>query len=277
MGIGVICLNNPASSMMIRYFLPLAFAGLSQALSAATLFQESFNVDHVGGDPIPSSNSSIGLVNWNGYYGTPDSIADDSPSSGSSYRIGVLTGSSAPSGQGDGYLFFQHSASATVGTDHFAYTSTSLNSGFPAIIPSAHTAVSMNWVQSLGSFASGGYYVALEINGTWHVSTTNQRALTGSTRSFDLYSATWRTLDLVTGTGGHLALDSDSSTSAELFLGGNPITGIGFYVENLPVPGSTGTSTLRIDSLEIESVPEPTASALALAGAAILLRRSRNE
>lgn len=264
--------------MMIRYFLPLAFAGLNQALSAATLFEEQFNVDHSIGDPIPATNSSIDLIRWNGYSGytgTPGTIADDTPSSSSGHRIGVLTGSSAPSG--DGYLFFQHSSSATAGTDHFAYTSTALNTGFPAIIPSAHTAVTVNWVQSLGSFSTGAYHVAMEIDGSWYVSTTNQRGLTGSVRSFDLYSATWRPLDLVPGAGGYLGLGTDSSTSAELFINNLPVTGIGFYVDNLPVPSSSGTSTLRIDALKIESVPEPTVSALALIGAAFLLRRSRNE
>lgn len=263
--------------MMIRYFLPLAFAGLGQALSAATLFEEQFNIDHTIGDPIPSTNSSIDLVRWNGYSGstgTPGTIADDSPSNSSSHRIGVLTGGSAPSG--GGYLFFQHSSSATTGTDHFAYTSTALNSGFPAIIPSAHTAVTVNWTQSLGSFSTGAYHVTMEINGAWYVSTTNQRGLAGSVRSFDLYSATWRPLDLVTGAGGHLGLGTGSSTSAELFLNDHSITGIGFYVDDLPVPGGSGTSTLRIDAFKIESVPEPTVSALGLIGAAFLLRRSRN-
>jgi hypothetical protein len=116
----------------------------------------------------------------------------------------------------------------------------------------------------------------MEIDGSWYVSTANQRGLSGPARSVDLYSSTWRTLDLVTGAGGHLGLGTDSFTSAELFINNLPITGVGFYVDNLPVPGS-GTSTLRIDSLRLESVPEPTASFLGVVGAGVLFLRSRRK
>ena len=182
----------------------------------------------------------------------------------------MLNGAAAPTNLG--YLFFQNSNLATAGTDYFAYTSASLNSGFPSILPSSHTSLTMSWVQTTTGFSSGAYHVTIEVNGAWYVSEANQLG-GGTARSFDLLTATWKNLEL---TGSSLGIGTNSSTSAALFTGGNAITGIGFYVDDLPVPASS-TTTLRIDSLQIATIPEPSVSALGLLGAGILFRRSRRK
>lgn len=85
------------------------------------------------------------------------------------------------------------------------------------------------------------------------------------TFNFTLDAAAWRDFTLTPTVG--MSLGSVLTAN----LTSNTIDGIGFYVIHT---GAT-TSTLRIDNLMVEGVPEPSSALVASLGALGLLRRRR--
>jgi len=243
--------------------LPLllgTLALLPLASPAASIYFENFNA------VTTSTNVSLGTLGWNGYYGDSGSIAD-ALTTGSN-RSGFLSATTGPNGSpASGYMFAQNVQNAG-SVDYFLYTSTSdSGSAWSSLSTSSLTGLSINWKRNGNGFTSGGYYAAIQVGTTWYVSSTNHG--TGGTPSLDVMTATWRPLDLQTGAGGHLAIGAGSSTYAELFTNNDPINGFGFFIENLTT-STSGNITIRIDDVNVDAVPEPSAS-IGLLGMVMLL------
>lgn len=243
--------------------LPLllgAITLLPLAAPAASIYFESF-------DAVTSStNVSLGTLGWNGYFGDSATIADALISG--SNRAGLLSATSGPNGSpANGYMFAQNTQGAG-SVDYFLYTSTSVaNSPWSALSASSLTGLTANWKRNGNSFTSGGYYFAIQVGTAWYVSATSHG--TTAAPSLDLMAATWRPLDLQTGTGGHLQVGAGSSTFAGLFPGNEQINGIGFFIENLAT-SSSANNTIRLDDINVDAVPEPSSS-LGLLGVMIFL------
>lgn len=255
-----------ASTFLISSAIPV---------SAATLYQQNFETG-TDSNPVPGSpNSPLSLVAWDGYTGNGSSITNDTPDNSSASRIGALRGSGGPNGSTVGenaYIFAQNGTTATTGTDFFFFTSTAVTgSTFSAFTPANFTSLTATWARNATNFSSGGYHFSVLVDGQWYATTSNHR-LAGNVPPINLLSLSWQPVT----TSGSLSMGTGTAlTSNDLFGTGLSVTGVGFYVDDLPVPTSS-TITLRIDDLLIEGVPEPSTSLLGLIGfSALAFRRKK--
>jgi hypothetical protein len=185
------------------------------------------------------------------------------PPNNDNRKAGIFNRNDAASGTLNDYLFFQNANTTSTTMDYFAHTAAGSN--FVAFAPQNYTALTASWLTSRDGFASGGgYYVAVQVaGGAWYSSTTNaanQTAL-GSVW-IDLLASEWVTItedpDMGnSGADGSLLRGTTPITYATLFSGGQQITGVGFYVDDL-TGVSSGQRNVRIDNFTIQDViPEP--------------------
>lgn len=257
---------------MISKLLLSLISLLPFASQAAIVFSQDF-------DHYSSSSVSAFTEGWDGYTGTSDSIAPSTHDTGS-YWSGGASGSLGPNGAG-GYLVAQNRSTATAGTDYFLFTTTTLNpTRFNAFSPAGYssTLVTAKVNRSNAFSAGNGIRLTVLVDGSWYVSDSVFTPAAGngssSDMSFDLVTTAWKNLDLVTGDDGHLAIGTIDSDFATLFSAGQQVSGIGLYIDDLPV-NSAAARTVRIDDVTIETIPEPGSAALVIFSLVPLFRRRR--
>lgn len=257
------------------FFRCLAFGLIASAapLSAATLFMEDFTGETVG--QSTGSWRSFNSINVTGtaYGGT-----------------GITNGTTSPTGENPNpYLYAQNNtpSGATTTVDYFLFTTTDTAnlgaSAFTGLVPADYSAFSASWQQNTGGTMTGmSYYLTVQVDGAWYA--TPSGVVDGPAANqyqVDLLSASWYTVDFTQGTS--MSLDTGASTisSSTLFGPGEAITGLGFYVKNLPGANpspATDYRTIRFDNLTITGAPEPSRVmllGLAFAGLALQRRRAR--
>ncbi len=240
----------------------LAIACLSFQAGAAIIFTETF--DNTTGGNLP-----LGDLGWAATY-DPDATAydvSDSNNSGSTDGADkpLVSGAASSEGSTAGYVFqnpFRNN------TPIFIYTN-GLSLGQTTGVDNVLNEVTF----ALRNTATDmDFRIALEIGaGNWFIAddtfnnTTSNAWTTGL--QLDVGAATWRDLTVNVGTEISIA---GSTTS----LAAGDLTGIGFYTAK----GGNGNN-IRIDTLNVDAVPEPATYALiggALALGLVLVRRRRS-
>ena len=117
----------------------------------------------------------------------------------------------------------------------------------------------------------------VQTGGSWYISDTNingtgNGTVTYPALSLDLLASTWTNLGANVSFGGTTGI-----TYATLFGGGQTITGIGFYIDDLVVETGTNASTARFDNLAIDGtlIPEPSTSLLGVFGFSLIVFRRK--
>ncbi|MCW0217860.1 MAG: PEP-CTERM sorting domain-containing protein [Prosthecobacter sp.] len=233
----------------IRLFC-LVMVSCTLPLSAATLFTENYTGETIG----------QGTGTWRGY--NTISVA------GTSYGgVGITTGATAPSGEtGNHYLYAQNNtpSGATTTVDYFLFSSAATSSAslFTDLVPADFSEFSASWQQNVGGGMTGmSYYFAVQVDSAWYA--TSSFVTDGSLpnlRTLDLLDSDWYAVSFLEGTS--MALDTSGTplTSDSLFGSGDSITGLGFYIKNLPganVGPPSDYRTIRFDNLTIAGAPEP--------------------
>lgn len=254
--------------MKVYHWLLLVLTSLAVTSQAATIYTETFTT------PATSIGQASGT--WRGY----NSININ----GSTYGgMGITTGSAAPTGDsGNHYLYAQNNtpAGATTTVDYFFHTTTATApAAFDAFTPSEHVSLHATWVQNTGGTVTGmSYYLTAQVAGSWYAASTGGTGYSGSGAfSLDLLNAEWQAVTFIPGTSLSLNTAGPSIHSSVLFASSESITGLGFYIKDLPganVGPPNDYRTIRFDNLSI--VPEPGRSVLfALSLGLMLLRRRR--
>lgn len=137
------------------------------------------------------------------------------------------------------YLYAQHQSAGTQPMDYLIH-----NKNVAPIDTSSYSGLYTSWLQQgdgLGGFSN---YFAVQVDGNWYA--TNPTTTTAGKVSFNLLDPdlTWTQID------SNIALTSTTLTTAELFGLSPTITGVGFFVKNLP-GYTSGNITLRLDNLRI--------------------------
>jgi hypothetical protein len=242
------------SYSFLRLFC-LGMVSCALPLSAATLFTEDYTGETIG--------QSTGT--WRGY----NTISvTGTPYAG----VGITTGSSAPSGEtGNRYLYAQSSTpnGGTTTVDYFLYSSAATSSAslFTNLVPADFTEFSASWQQNASGAMTGmSYYLAVQVNDVWYA--TSSFVTDGSLpnlRTLDLLDSDWYAISFLEGTSMSLDTSGTALTSDSLFDSGESITGLGFYVKNMPgadPDNATDYRTIRFDNLTIAGAPEPSRSLL---------------
>jgi PEP-CTERM motif. len=218
-------------------------------LSAAVVYSEDFL--HTDSNNILTSNGAIG---WNGYV-TSTGAAPANPDSGDRVAVSVNNG---PDGT-KGYLYSSNSSTANLNLVTFDEFASSVEAG------------QITW--KMGNNTVNNIQVRLLIKqGTsWYATTTTYQAnmaysnvaafqaLTGPNQTFNFTTAAsaWQSITLTPGA----AMPLGSTLTSD--LASNQIDGIGFYISHTTATGST----MRIDDLVVNSVPEPASMLLGALGA----------
>lgn len=234
--------------------------------SAASVFSETFSTLTGGPDNV----RALGSGNWEGYIGNdttaPTVIRNDStaPSYNTgSHRAGTVNGSN---GTLTNYLFAQNQSNAPAGIDYFLYTTSNVT----AFAPNEHPSLVATWSRNGDALVSGSfYYMTVQVGGNWYASQTGFNTTTSVT--FNFSTSLWSNLII----GSSLAVGPTTSTFNDLFGSGQQVTGVGFFIDNLSTNASS-SRTIRIDNINIESVPEPSVALLGLIGAAAMVSRRRS-
>ncbi len=227
----------------------------------ATLFFEDFNSDSL-------------TTTWRGY---------STASAGTSYgNMGFTTGqANSPVGGPSVYMYAQNNTTtgSTTAADYFFLTNTATVSAaaFSSLVPSNYDAVNATWYQNTGGGMAGmSSYFAVQVEGKWYASTIG--TATANLYTLNLLTATWRLINFTAGTS--MSFDpAVAGTLGSTLFDGETITGLGFYVKNLPGASPSPAvdyRTIRFEDLTISGVPEPSrAVLLGLALGCIVLRRRR--
>jgi PEP-CTERM motif len=229
-----------------------------------------------------AGNSSLGTVGWSGNWGA---TATDS-SNPSPNNFGISSAAGNP-GNLDNINASGASLSTANGLAFTSGTGASLNNwiayttGYtvdttvdPILDISFYAGSAAN-----GTFGIPGFRVAVEIDNNWYASTAvlaNTVAVasaanfnTGAqkvTFNWTTTASAWDSLTFVPGTS--LVLGSTLTSD----LPGDNITAFGLYSDQEP---GGGNATRRFDTFQIDTVPEPTSTALALFGIGILITSFR--
>lgn len=262
--------------------LSLGFLAFALPASAATLFSENFTGDTVG--------QTTGT--WRGF----NTINVTGTAYGAS---GVTTGSAAPTAElGNSYLYAQNNSSpnnATTTVDYFLFSTTATAGAglFTGLTPTNYADFTVSWQQNVGgsmvkNSVTMSYYFTVQVNGNWYATPSGSASVPAQNLySIDLLNATWYPVAFNQGTSMSLNTSGGSQTSSSLFAGGQSITGVGYYIKDLPganptVPGPPVIEdyrTIRFDNLAINGtglVPEPgRAFLLALSLGLFGIRRRR--
>lgn len=235
----------------------------SLPLSAATLFFEDFNSDVMG-------------QSWKGY--NTFSVA------GTPYgSLGFTTGiANSPTGQSDPYMYAQNNtpSGATTAADYFFY-STTTTAGAPAfasLVPADFSAFSASWNQNTGGTMTGmTSYLTVQVDGLWYATASGTPGAQ-NLYTVNLLTASWYAVSFTEGTSMSLNTAASTISSSTLFGPGEVITGLGFYVKNLPGASPTPATdyrTIRFDNLAVSGVPEPGRAALFMLSLGCLALRRR--
>lgn len=260
--------------------LSLGLSAFALPATAATLFTENFTSDTVG--QTSGTWRSFNTINVTGttYGGT-----------------GVTTGSAAPTAElGNSYLYAQNNSpsNATTTVDYFMF-STAVTAGaglFTGLTPTNYADFTASWQQNVGgsmtkNSVTMSYYFAVQVNGNWYATPSGTASVPAQNLySVDLLNATWYPVTFDQGTSLSLNTFGGSQTSSSLFAGGLSITGVGFYVKDLPGANATIAGppvvedyrTIRFDNLAINGtalVPEPGRAFLMLLALGVFGARRR--
>lgn len=230
---------------------------------AATLFFEDFNSDTL-------------TTTWRGY--------NTSTISGTPYgSMGFTAGAgNSPTGSISNYMYAQNNTpnGATSPADYFFFTNTATigASAFSSLLPSNYDAFNATWHQNTGGGMAGmSSYFTVQVDGAWYASAIGT-AGAGNLYTLNLLTATWLPISFTAGTSMSLDTSATGTLGSSLF-GGETITGLGFYVKNLPGASPSPAvdyRTVRFEDLTISGVPEPSrAVLLGLALGCMALRRRR--
>lgn len=263
----------------MKILILTSFAILSLPLPAAILFQQDFEKTHTD-SLITTSNTAFSEIAWAGYIGDATKASVVGPTNADPSRAGALRAATGPNTNTLGknaYIYAQNAPTASVGTDYFFSVSTTTATGsvaFTSFSPSSYTTLNATWKSAATSFTSGSVFFAVETGGSWYVTSNNYRGTAAP--SLDLLTSTWKSMSLSTAGVGSLSYNTASSfTYNDLFGAGQSITGVGFYIDDMIVPGTGGLTTYRIDDLVISDVPEISSSLLGLAGLSFITFRRR--
>ncbi len=250
--------------------LPLLFSSLAQA---AVVYSVNSFTNSLGGGV--ASAHLISNANWTAEYGTAASITGANPND-APIKGGLYDGASsaAPFALTD-YIYIQKAGidnQATLSQDAMLRTTT-LPLG--AFAPSSYSMLTATWHRNGQSAASIRFMV--QTGGSWYISDTNingtgNGTVTYPALSLDLLASTWTNLGANVSFGGTTGI-----TYATLFGGGQTITGIGFYIDDLVVETGTNASTARFDNLAIDGtlIPEPSTSLLGVFGFSLIVFRRK--
>lgn len=260
------------SRLSLSHCLFSGFLACALPVSAATLFSENFTGDTVG------QTSGI----WRAF--------NTINVTGATYGgFGTTSGVSSPTGENPNpYLYAQNNtpSGATTTVDYFLFSNASTAGAglFTGLTPSTYGDFTASWQQNTGGTVTGmTYYFTVLVNGTWYATASGTVDVPAQNLySIDLLNATWYAVDFTQGSSLALNTGGASQTSSALFGGGQSITGVGFYVKNLPGANAGPPDdyrTIRFDNLTLAGtalVPEPgRALLLSLALGTLLMRRRR--
>lgn len=244
-----------------RSFIATAVLSLSLAthLPAALVYNELFP------NTLPSGDADLDHVGWVGYSGATATTL-----------TGIGNGKVyVPSGNGNGnpstkgFLAFN----AVANGNYVAYESgLSINPADGALnISWQHHASLAGNAETRLLLQVGGQWVAT--NGTFSPLGTGLLSVFGDTANAGLFTnsfvftssaSSWRDVTFISG-----STLSISGTARTADLANAPITAIGFYYV------ASGSVSTRIDTLQVDQVPEPHLSALLLAGGLGLVARRK--
>ena len=272
---------------MKRTLLVTVFAGatlLSMQVTQAQIYREVF------GNTAGGANANLSTVGWSGAWGptATDSVGGGlvannfgvSSALGDPQNLGNINAGVELS-QANGLLFTSGGAAATM--NWIAYTA-----GYTVDTTANPIQDISFYAGSAANAISGipGFRIAVQIDGNWYASTAvlaNTVAVatagvfnTGAqkvTFNWTTDASAWDSLSFTPTVGlvpGTLVL---GSTLVSPLPGGN-ITAFGLYSDTVT---GTGGATRRVDTFQIDPVPEPSSVVLVLSGVGMLisLRRSR--
>lgn len=222
--------------------------------SGAIVYTETF-ANATGGNALPP------VFGWAGYLGANAATVADASSND-------RAGSSSLDGPGAaaGYLFSANGITT--------------NAAFALVENAPFTPVNANTIswQMGNSAATISVRLLVKQGSSWYASSTTYTTAGGFTQAtfasapevktlaFSLTAANW--LNFTLDPGNAMALGGTIASN----LASNQIDGIGFYVVHAGGP----TTTMRLDNLSVDGVPEPSAPLLTgLSGLALLALRRR--
>ncbi|WPJ97261.1 hypothetical protein SH580_06010 [Coraliomargarita algicola] len=248
----------------IPSFSVLAFSALAIHAHGDVIYSETFDNNTAGN----LGSSSIG---WSAYVGAfATDISGTIPNGGD--RMGVADIPGNPSSDGDSYFF----ASNTGNTQDISWTG--IETGL-----SLSNVSSISWRMGNATTATT-VKILVQIGGSWYASSSdfsNSSTYTGGTFSsagaaddvlqeftFSTDAEDW--LELTLNPGVTMSLGSAPVSD----LSSSTITGLGFYVDT-----NNTFTTARLDTLQVNSIPEASVFALYSAlsvMALVFTRRRRN-
>lgn len=220
--------------------------------SAATLYLEEFNADVIinSTGKWRTHNTASGTLAANPYGGT-----------------GVTTGTAAPTADASNrYAYVQNAPGAALTVDYFLFTSAVTDAAkfTTPIVPNQNSSLTASWIQNTGGDVTGmSYHFTVLVNNVWYAT---GNAYTGSgSRSLNLLSVDdWYAITFNPGVAMSLDTTGASVSFQELFGANQTISGLGFYINDLPGapitdPPTSNHRTVRFDNLLIDgvAVPEP--------------------
>jgi len=266
---------------MKRTLLVTVLAGailLSMQVTHAQIYREVF------GNTSGAANANLSTVGWSGAWG-PTATDSSNPSPN---NFGISTALGDPQNldninAGGPSLSLANGLAFTSGTgaslnNWIAYTTGyTVNTALTPIQDISFYAGSA----ANGSFGIPGFRIAVQIDGNWYASTevlANTVAVSSAanfntgaqqvTFNWTTAASAWDSLTFVPGTS--LVLGSTLTSP----LPGDNITAFGLYSDQ---EAGGGNATRRVDTYQIDTVPEPSSVVLVLSGVGVLmsLRRSR--
>ncbi|PAW77893.1 MAG: hypothetical protein B9S32_09855 [Verrucomicrobia bacterium Tous-C9LFEB] len=253
-----------------------AVCWMTTSAQAQVLYSQSFT-------NATGATSGVSMAGWNAYIGAnavnvtgPGSVA--ALTAGNSVTMPNKTGNPNTS---NGFLQFYNGENTGLVSQSFSAVVTGLNLN----LTSGTSMIS--WKMNTSLATSQELRLLVQVGGAWYVtnSTFAQTALSQSTAGnfdvadtgsflFSTAASTWSAFTLIGNSSSSVA-DGTMAIGATqtLDLSSSTITGIGFYAAV-----STRYNILRIDSLEVNAVPEPSSLMLLLGASGMLgmgLRRRR--
>jgi len=266
---------------MKRTLLVTVLAGailLSMQVTHAQIYREVF------GNTSGAANANLSTVGWSGAWGP--TATDSSNPSPNNFGISSALGdpqnldninAGGPSLSTANGLLFTSGTGASL-NNWIAYTTGyTVNTTLTPIQDISFYAGSA----ANGTFGIPGFRIAVQIDGNWYASTevlANTVAVSSAanfntgaqqvTFNWTTAASAWDSLTFVPGTS--LVLGSTLTSP----LPGDNITAFGLYSDQ---EAGGGNATRRVDTYQIDTVPEPSSVVLVLSGVGVLmsLRRSR--
>ncbi len=273
---------------MNRILLATVLAG-AILLSLQVTQAQTPSYREVFGNTSGGANALLSSVGWFGDWGpTATDSSNPSPNNfgissalGNPQNLGNINGYGGPSGSpaistANGLLFTSGTGAAL--NNWISYTT--VTTGITSIND-------ISFYAGSAADADGvvpGFRIAVEIDGNWYASTQvlGNSSPVASAGVFNSQAVqvdfTWTTAatawDNLSFTPGTILALGSTLTSP---LSGDPVTAFGLYTDATDSLGNPVTATRRVDTYQINTVPEPGSVVLGLFGVGVLmsLRRSR--